>query len=91
MTRLIFILFLIIHVMILLATTFVENQCMVNKLSFKNCRIVPISIYHKQTIQELLDASSKLPWFEFFIDNKLLTSKDSVWKYVSLKIRNLNI
>ncbi len=97
MKKILFILLLIVPGKLLLADISIqdqalvmENQCLITKLSFKNGRIVPVSIYLKQTNRELLDLSCHASWFEFVIDHQLITANDPIWKYRSHTTRKLN-
>ncbi|NEW84301.1 MAG: hypothetical protein GZ094_18310 [Mariniphaga sp.] len=67
-----------------------ENVLMVNKLSFKNLQIQPVSLFSKELNKELLDQNKQVSWFEFVVNKRLLKSTDPIWKYRSHEIRKLN-
>lgn len=51
--------------------------------------IIVSSLFDKKNQHELLSASKELPWFEFVIDHKVVTSNDPVWQFVGLSQRSL--
>ena len=71
-------------------TLILENDKMINVLSFQNNRIRPESIFSKELNRDLLNENTEIPWFEFVIDHKLLKSTDPIWKYQTHSIRKLN-
>jgi len=68
----------------------IENEQMIQILSFQNNQITPTSIFSKELNKELIKGDSTTPWFEFVINKTLLKSSDPIWKYRSHQIRKLN-
>jgi len=67
----------------------IENDRMIQVLSFQNNQINPLSVFSKEMNKELLSKSAS-PWFEFVINNMLLKSSDPIWKYRSHDVRKMN-
>ncbi|MBC7887128.1 MAG: alpha-galactosidase, partial [Ferruginibacter sp.] len=67
-----------------------ENIAMRQVVSFKNATIKPLSIFDKKGGKELLVADHAAPWFEFVVNQQLITANDPIWKYKSNSIRKLN-
>jgi len=68
----------------------IENEQMIQILSFHNNQVVPVSVFSKDLNEELIIRNSAAPWFEFVINNTLLKSSDPIWKYRTHQIRKLN-
>jgi hypothetical protein len=47
------------------------------------------SIFSKQSNKELLNQSAEVPYFEFVINKKLVTSKDKAWQYKNFTTRKM--
>ena len=47
------------------------------------------SIFSKQSNKELLNQSAEVPYFEFVINKKLVTSKDKAWQYKDFTTRQM--
>ncbi|HZK95781.1 MAG TPA: alpha-galactosidase [Prolixibacteraceae bacterium] len=68
----------------------IENEQMIQILSFDNNQVVPTSVFSKELNEELINKNSIAPWFEFVINKTLLKSSDPIWQYRSHQIRKLN-
>jgi hypothetical protein len=66
-----------------------ENELMLQKISFQKGSIKPMSIFSKSKNTELLAGQSS-PWFEFVINGQVITSDQPVWKFVSFSTRKMN-
>lgn len=66
-----------------------ENELMLQKISFQKGFIQPMSIFSKSKNTELL-AGQPSPWFEFVINGQVITSDQPVWKFVSFSTRKIN-
>jgi len=67
-----------------------ENTVMRQVVSFKDATIKPLSIFDKKTGKELLVTENATPWFEFVVNQQLITANDPIWKYKANSIRLLN-
>jgi hypothetical protein len=52
-------------------------------------KIIVHSIFSKQSNKELLNQSDKIPYFEFVINKKLVTSKNKIWQYKKFTTRKM--
>lgn len=68
----------------------IENERMIQVLSFQNNQVIPTSLFSKEMNKELINSNSIAPWFEFVINKRLIKSNDPIWKYKSHQIRKLN-
>ncbi|NJK94766.1 MAG: hypothetical protein HC905_07480 [Bacteroidales bacterium] len=66
-----------------------ENELMLQKISFQKGSIKLMSIFSKTKNTELLAGQSS-PWFEFVVNGQLITSDQPVWKFVSFSTRKMN-
>ncbi len=67
-----------------------ENTIVRQVVSFKGATIKPLSVFDKKSSKELLITKNAAPWFEFVVNQQLITANDSIWKYKSNSIRLLN-
>ena len=67
-----------------------ENTAMRQVVSFKDATIKPLSVFDKKSSKELLVTENAAPWFEFVVNQQLITANDPMWKYKSNSIRLLN-
>ncbi len=67
-----------------------ENEVSRHSLSFANRRIIPVSVFSKETNSEILASDKGSPWFEFVINRQKITSADPIWRVRHHEIRKLN-
>ena len=66
-----------------------ENEMMSRTISFENNKVAIISVKDKLKGAELICNEERKPYFEFVINNRLITSEDPVWKYKNYSERAL--
>ncbi|MBN2411133.1 alpha-galactosidase [candidate division KSB1 bacterium] len=69
-----------------------ENEKMVRRIQLPEQTPGPVfvsSIYSKQTNKELLAVTNADPYFEFVINNRLITANDNIWQYKKHEIRKM--
>ena len=67
-----------------------ENEVSRHSLSFAKGKIIPVSVFSKETNNEILASETGSPWFEFVINRQIISSSDPLWRVRHHEIRNLN-
>lgn len=67
-----------------------ENEVMRQVISFEKGSIRPVSILSKAGNIELLDKTKQYAWFEFVINNRVISSEQPVWRVVGQELRKIN-
>ena len=67
-----------------------ENDVIRQTISFSKGSIKPVSVFSKSNDIELLATNNAAPWFEFIVNNNIITSGQSIWKVLNYEIRKMN-